>query len=48
MTMSIDVPTAGPRAARREFLTALEPARAELYRYCRRLTGNVWDAEDLV
>jgi RNA polymerase sigma-70 factor, ECF subfamily len=35
-------------AARHELLAALEPLRPELYRYCRRLTGNVWDAEDLV
>ncbi|MFE0645382.1 sigma-70 family RNA polymerase sigma factor [Streptomyces sp. NPDC058877] len=35
------------RAARREFLTTLEPLRGELFRYCRRLTGSVWDAEDL-
>src|SRR5262245_1842304 len=26
----------------------LAPFRPELHRYCRRLTGNVWDAEDLV
>ncbi|MEU0836443.1 RNA polymerase sigma factor [Streptomyces sp. NPDC005969] len=35
------------QAARRGFLGALEPLRGELFRYCRRLTGNVWDAEDL-
>lgn len=35
------------QAARREFLVALEPLRGELYGYCRRLTGSVWDAEDL-
>ncbi|MFD4158513.1 sigma-70 family RNA polymerase sigma factor [Streptomyces hydrogenans] len=35
------------QAARREFLVALEPLRGELFRYCRRLTGSVWDAEDL-
>ncbi|MER7175476.1 sigma-70 family RNA polymerase sigma factor [Streptomyces mesophilus] len=39
---------AAAQAARREFLTALEPLRGELFRYCRRLTGSVWDAEDLV
>lgn len=38
---------AAARAARREFLVALEPLRGELFRYCRRLTGSVWDAEDL-
>jgi RNA polymerase sigma-70 factor (ECF subfamily) len=26
----------------------LAPLRPDLHRYCRRLTGNVWDAEDLV
>lgn len=35
------------QAARREFLVVLEPLRGELFRYCRRLTGSVWDAEDL-
>jgi RNA polymerase sigma-70 factor (ECF subfamily) len=35
------------QAARREFLAALEPLRGDLFRYCRRLTGSVWDAEDL-
>jgi RNA polymerase sigma-70 factor (ECF subfamily) len=36
------------RLARREFLVAVEEHRPALYAYCRRLTGNVWDAEDLV
>ncbi len=36
------------RLARREFLVAVEQHRPALYSYCRRLTGNVWDAEDLV
>ncbi len=36
------------QAAHRAFLTALEPLRGDLFRYCRRLTGSVWDAEDLV
>jgi len=31
-----------------EFLQAVDPLRADLSRYCRRLTGDVWDAEDLV
>jgi RNA polymerase sigma-70 factor (ECF subfamily) len=31
-----------------EFLQALDPIRPDLHRYCRRLSGNVWDAEDLV
>jgi RNA polymerase sigma-70 factor (ECF subfamily) len=30
------------------FLVALDPIRPQLFRYCRRLTGNLWDAEDLV
>ncbi len=36
------------RAAQRAFGRRLDPVRPELHRYCRRLTGNVWDAEDLV
>ncbi|MCG3183713.1 MAG: hypothetical protein ICCCNLDF_01821 [Planctomycetes bacterium] len=36
------------RKARRQFLNQIEPLRPELYRYCRSLTRNVWDAEDLV
>ncbi|SDL14086.1 sigma-70 family RNA polymerase sigma factor [Streptomyces indicus] len=36
------------REVRREFLGVLEPLRGELFRYCRRLTGDVWEAEDLV
>ena len=30
------------------YVDMTEAFRPELYRYCRRLTGNVWDAEDLV
>ena len=30
------------------FLRELEPERPRLFRYCRKLSGNVWDAEDLV
>lgn len=29
------------------FLDVVEPVRPELYRYCRHLTRNPWDAEDL-
>ena len=36
------------RKARREFLNSIEPLRPELFRYCRSLARNVWDAEDLV
>lgn len=36
------------RQARRDFLVALEPVRASVYRYCRSLTPTVWDAEDLL
>jgi RNA polymerase sigma-70 factor (ECF subfamily) len=32
----------------RRFLEEYEPLRADLYRYCRFLTRNPWDAEDLV
>jgi len=30
------------------FLDAIEPVRPSLYRYCRRMTRDVWDAEDLL
>src|SRR6266404_8306357 len=30
------------------FSDVFEPLRPELYRYCRFLTRNAWDAEDLV
>ena len=36
------------RKARREFLNTIEPLRPELFRFCRSLARNVWDAEDLV
>jgi RNA polymerase sigma-70 factor (ECF subfamily) len=36
------------RAAWHRYIDFLAPFRPELYRYCRRLTGNLWDAEDLV
>jgi RNA polymerase sigma-70 factor (ECF subfamily) len=35
-------------AAWRTYLDGLAPFRPELFRYCRRISGNVWDAEDLV
>ncbi len=36
------------RAAWFRYLDTLEPLRPGLHRYCLRLAGNVWDAEDLV
>jgi RNA polymerase sigma-70 factor (ECF subfamily) len=36
------------KAAWQQFAETLEPLRPELYRYCRYLTRNAWDAEDLV
>ena len=36
------------RRARAELFAAFEPHRPELYRHCLRLTGDRWDAEDLV
>ena len=35
------------RGAWVRYLDLVEPLRNGLHRYCRRLTGNVWDAEDL-
>ncbi len=32
----------------RRYLDALAPLRPQLHRYCVRLTGNVWDGEDLM
>ena len=32
----------------RRYLDSLVAFRAELHRYCARLTGNIWDGEDLV
>src|SRR5262245_19023975 len=36
------------QAAWHRYLVLLTPFRPDLHRYCRRLTGDVWDAEDLV
>ncbi len=36
------------RAAWHRYVDLLAPVRPDLHRYCRRLTGNLWDAEDLV
>ena len=36
------------RSAWHRYVDLLAPLRPALHGYCRRLTGNVWDAEDLV
>jgi RNA polymerase sigma-70 factor (ECF subfamily) len=36
------------RAAWHRYIDLLAPLRPALHGYCRRLTGNLWDAEDLV
>src|SRR5262245_25292194 len=36
------------RGAWHRFIERTEPVRPDLHRYCRSLTGSVWDAEDLV
>src|SRR5262245_57865168 len=36
------------RGAWRRYIDRLEPHRPALHAYCRRLTGSVWDGEDLV
>ncbi|MEZ5988883.1 MAG: RNA polymerase sigma factor [Planctomycetota bacterium] len=38
----------GPKGAWRRFIDGLEEHRQVLHAYCSRLTGDVWDAEDLV
>ena len=38
----------GARSAWHRYLSDLSPIRPALYRYCRGLTGNPWDADDLV
>lgn len=35
-------------AARREFLSLVEDIRPDLHRYCARMTGSVFDGEDIV
>lgn len=42
-----DLPGAA-RALRTRFEAEVEPLRGDLWRYCHRLTGSAWDAEDLV
>jgi RNA polymerase sigma-70 factor, ECF subfamily len=47
--MEIDEDLAGlAKRAWHLFIERTEPLRPELYRYCRSLTGSVWDGEDLV
>jgi len=36
------------RAAWHRYIDVLVPFRPELFRYCQKLTGNLWDAQDLV
>jgi RNA polymerase sigma-70 factor (ECF subfamily) len=36
------------RTAYHAFIDLIVPFRPELHRYCRKLTGDIWDAEDLV
>lgn len=36
------------RQIRQDFEALIEPHRAPLWRYCLRLTGSIWDAEDLL
>jgi RNA polymerase sigma-70 factor, ECF subfamily len=36
------------RAAWHRYVDLTAPLRGDLHRYCRRLTGNLWDGEDLV
>lgn len=42
-----DLPGAA-RVLRTRFESEVEPLRGDLWRYCHRLTGSAWDAEDLV
>ena len=45
----VNGPRAGQmKAAWQRFVETFEPIRPELYQYCRHLTRNAWDAEDLV
>src|SRR5690348_155421 len=47
--MKIGDEVVGPiKEAWHRFVQRTEPLRPDLFRYCRSLTGSVWDAEDLV
>lgn len=48
MSEHIDDLTQPLRELRAKFEAQVEPHRRALWNYCRRLTGSVWDAEDLV
>jgi RNA polymerase sigma-70 factor, ECF subfamily len=48
MTVLDDDLLNGVRAARRAFFERVDPLRPQLHRYCRHLTGDIWDAEDLL
>lgn len=45
--MAFDV-QGGVRRPWRQYLDSLTALRPEVHRYCCRLTGNVWDGEDLL
>jgi RNA polymerase sigma-70 factor (ECF subfamily) len=38
----------GAKNAWQDYLAVLDPIRPALHRYCRRLTGDIWDTEDLI
>ncbi len=44
-TFTVQADVRGPW---RRFVDDIAPLRPDLFRYCRGLTGNVWDAEDLL
>ena len=47
-TRSLERMAAPIRALREAFVALTEPVRPALWRYCLRLSGSPWDAEDLV
>lgn len=48
MSNELEQLTEPARQLRAHFEQEIEPYRRELWRYCLRLSGSVWDAEDLV